>query len=171
VNIVLIGMRGSGKSTVGRQLATELKMDFIDLDAEITQRAGRTVAEIVAETGWEAFRELESEAARRIATRDNMVVATGGGIVGREDNIQALKTGGRLVWLIADAAVLYARTAADTGRPPLTDSDPETEMRAVLETREPLYGAAADLQINTEGRAVPEIVKEIIDRLIPGGVN
>ena len=144
MNIVLIGMRGCGKSTVGRLLATELKIDFIDLDQEITRRAGQTVAEIVAATGWPGFRNLESQAARRIAKRDSLVVATGGGIVDREENVRALKTNGTLVWLLADADVLTARISAETGRPPLTDSDPETEMRNVLAAREPRYAAAAE---------------------------
>ena len=171
MNIVLIGMRGSGKTTVGRLLATELNLNFIDLDEEITRRAGQSVTEIVAASGWPGFRELESQAARRIAPRHNLVLATGGGIVEREANVRALKADGIIVWLRADATTLCGRIAADEGRPPLTDSDPETEMRAVLESREPRYAAAADIRIETGGRALPEIVKEISDSLPPGGAK
>lgn len=171
MNIVLIGMRGAGKTTLGRLLASELKMDFVDLDQEITEQAGQTVAEIVAAAGWPAFRDLESEAAHRVTGRDNMVLATGGGILGREQNVRALKASGSLVWLLADAATLSARIAEETGRPPLTDGDPLVEMRAVLAEREPLYAAAADFKIETGGRAVPDIVNEIIDCLKPGGAN
>jgi shikimate kinase len=171
MNIILIGMRGSGKSTIGRLLASVLKMDFVDLDQEIAHHAGQTITEIVASGGWPAFRKLESEAARGVTKRDSMVLATGGGIVEREANVRALAASGSLVWLCADADTLYARIAAEAGRPPLTDSDPATEIRTVLANREPLYAAAADLRIETGGRAAPEIVKEIIDRLIPGGAN
>jgi len=171
MNIVLIGMRGSGKSTVGRLLATELNMDFVDLDAEITQRAGQTITEIVAAAGWDGFRELESEVTYQVTERGNQVLATGGGIVGRQENVQVLRASGIVVWLHADADTLYARIAGETGRPPLTDSDPETEMRRVLADREPLYAAAADLRIETGAGSAPQIVKEIIDSLIPGGAN
>ncbi len=170
MNIMLIGMRGCGKTTVGRLLATELNLDFIDLDEDITRRAGRSVTEIVAASGWDVFRDLEGEAASLAVTRDNQVVATGGGILEREANVRALKAGGTIVWLRADAATLSMRIAGDNSRPPLTDSDPETEMRRVLESREPRY-AAADLKIDTVGRTPGEIVKEIIDRLPQGGVK
>jgi len=171
VNIMLIGMRGSGKTTVGRLLATELNMTFIDLDEEITRRAGRSVTEIVEASGWDVFRDLEGEASRLVAKRDNQVVATGGGIVEREDNVRALRARGTVVWLRADAATLSARIADGEDRPPLTGSDPETEMRRVLVSREARYSAAADIQIDTVGQTPDEIVKTIIESLSPGGAK
>ena len=94
MNIVLIGYRGTGKSTVGRLLAARLGRELVSTDAEIVKRAQRTIPEIVAQQGWDYFRDLESDICRELASRDQLVIDTGGGAILRAQNVEALKKDG-----------------------------------------------------------------------------
>jgi shikimate kinase len=161
-------MRGSGKTTVGRLVARALAMEFVDLDNEVERCAGERIAEIVARHGWERFRDLESEAVRTVLARDNLVVATGGGITRREENVRVLKSRGMVVWLDADTATLFRRTAGDPARPPLTDRDPQDEVCTVALERAPGYAAAADLKLDSQHRPPDVIAGDIVARLRPG---
>ena len=165
-NIILVGYMGSGKSTVGQALAKERGMRFLDTDAAIEEAEGCSIREIFEERGEKAFRDLETEYLRRLkATTVNTVIATGGGIVLRNENRELLKRTGRVIWLKASAEETLSRVKSDTGRP-LLDSASEAELAGKIERmlreRTPAYGAAASDIIETDGKTVPEIVRGII---------
>jgi len=165
-NIILVGYMGSGKSTVGQALAKERGMRFLDTDAAIEEAEGYSIREIFEERGEKAFRDLETEYLRRLkATTVNTVIATGGGIVLRNENRELLKRTGRVIWLKASAEETLSRVKSDTGRP-LLDSASEAELAGKIERmlreRTPAYGAAASDIIETDGKTVPEIVSGII---------
>ncbi|MGE3180472.1 MAG: shikimate kinase [Phycisphaerae bacterium] len=171
VPVALIGLRGAGKSAVGRALAAVLHWDFVDTDERVEQRAGKSIAAIFAENGEAYFRELESAVLRDVLTpRRPCVLSLGGGAILREENRDLLQATCRVVLLTAPAQVLAARIAADGAtaaqRPALTSCDSLVEeLQTLWRRREQHYHAVAHLQCNTEGRTVAEIVAEIMDAL------
>lgn len=164
MNIVLIGMRGSGKTTIGKLLAKRLGKQFIEMDELIVQRLGQSIPEIVNRYGWQKFRDVEEEITREVAGWDNVVNATGGGVVTREENIRELKQKGKLVWLKANTDTLLRRIGNDQSRPSLTGKSPREDMEAVLAERSPIYQRVADFIVDTEGK-MPEEVAEAIAKL------
>ena len=170
MNIVLIGMRGSGKTTVGRILATKLEREFVEMDRLISQRAGLSIPEIVERYGWTKFRDMEEEIAGEVARLENIVNATGGGVVTREKNILELKRNGILVWLKAGVDSLLRRIGEDTTRPPLVSGrTPREDIEITLAERQSLYQNAADLVIDTENKTPEEVAEEIMGRLVAWG--
>jgi len=165
MNIVLIGMRGSGKTAVGRILARKLGRRFIEMDEMITEKAGMSVSEIVARKGWPGFRKIEAEVVQSVAELDNTVNATGGGVVTSPENLRALKQNGQLVWLRANLKILLARTKNDASRPSLTGRPPEEDMALTLKEREPIYRQAADLIVDTDGLPPKKVADNIIKLL------
>ena len=166
MNIVLIGMRGSGKTTVGKILALKLGRDFVEMDELIIQKAGLTIPEIVASHGWEKFRDIEEEITGEVAGLDNKVNAAGGGVVTREQNITKLKEKGVLVWLKASLDILLERIAEENQRPPLVEGRTRWEdMDVALVARRPLYQKAADMTVNTENKTPEEVVDLVINLL------
>lgn len=164
MNIVLIGYRGTGKSAVGCILAERLQMSCIGMDAAIVERAGMPIPEIVERYGWPRFRDLESQEARELAGRDNLVIDTGGGIIERPENIEVLQRNALLIWLKASVATIVARIEGGTERPALTAGKSFTEEVAeVLERRTPLYRAAAQHAIDTDDLTPEQIVERIIE--------
>ena len=117
MNIVFIGMRGSGKTAVGKILAQRLSRELVELDELVAQKAGMTIPEIVARQGWEKFRDIEEEVTAEATQRDNIIIATGGGVVTREPNITNLKENGMVVWLTAGIDTLLQRIGDDKNRP------------------------------------------------------
>jgi shikimate kinase len=163
MNIVLIGYRGTGKSTVGRLLASRLGRQLVSTDAEIVKRAQRTVPEIIAQEGWEYFRDLESDICRELAGRDQLVIDTGGGAILRTQNIDALKKHGTLFWLTASVETIAKRIGSDTQRPSLTGNKSFVdEIEEVLQERVPKYQAAADHVIATDHRSVTQLVETVL---------
>ena len=162
MNIVLIGMRGSGKTAVGKLLAERLGKQFIEMDELIVQRVGLSIPEIVKRYGWEKFREVEGEISCEVAGLDNVVNATGGGVVTREKNIQELKKKGKLVWLKASLDTLLRRIGNDQSRPSLTGRSQQEDMEVVLAERSPIYERVADFIIDAEDKEPQEIVEAII---------
>ena len=163
-NLVLIGYRGTGKSVVARRLAKRLGMPLVGMDAEIVRRAGRSIPEIVEAEGWPAFRDLESDLTRDLAGRSGVVIDTGGGVIERPENVEALKAGGRVFWLKASAEAILRRIGGDNQRPSLTGTKSFTdEVAEVLERRTPLYAAAADHTVDTDGKRVDEVVGAVIE--------
>lgn len=154
-NLVLIGMPGCGKTTVGKAVAASLGRAFVDLDDEIVRKAGFAIPEIFASQGETAFRDLETEVTRAFGAQNGLVIATGGGCVLRAENVQNLKLNGRLVWI--DRPLEELIPTAD--RPTANDRD---KMRALYETRRPIYRAAADDVVASDG--IPEhVCKRVLD--------
>ncbi len=166
MNIVLIGIRGSGKTTVGKILARKLGRELVEMDGLITRKAGMSIPEIVEKHGWEKFRDIEEELTGEVAGRDNIINASGGGVVTREKNIATLKKKGVMVWLQADVDTLVNRIGEDTDRPPLGEGRSRREdMELTLKERKPLYQQATDLAINTENKTPEEVADLVINLL------
>ena len=169
MNIALIGYRGTGKTTVARQLASRLGHDWIDCDVEIERHAGKSIAAIFLAAGESGFRELETERIAEITDRERLVLAVGGGAVLREPNRERLKAFGRVVWLTAAPATILARISGDATsearRPNLTNVGGLTEIKQVLAQRTAIYKRCADLTVDTEGKTPDEVADEIITRL------
>lgn len=165
-NVVLIGMRGVGKTTVGRALAARLGIEFIDLDAVIEAGDGRAVARIFEAEGEEFFRRLEHLALREVAARTKRYVcATGGGVVEREENVAWLRRAGNIVWLQGSNSTLKRRLENDARRPALLGKSVVSELAALLRRRGPRYRALADFSIRC-GRDTPaQIAARIASRI------
>ena len=142
MNLTLIGYRGTGKTTVARLVALEMGWEWVDMDVEIELRAGKSIAAIFADDGEPAFRDLESRVLLDLSQRDRLVIASGGGVVLREENRKALKQSGMVVWLKALPGTILDRVAADLStsqrRPQLTTSGGLPEVLQLLNQRTPL---------------------------------
>ena len=167
MNIVLIGYRGVGKSTIGKQLAGRMGMDFVDTDELIMQRAGKTIREIFEQGGEPLFRDLESAVIDDLVETDNAVIAAGGGVVLRKANIEKLQANGRIVWLQAPAQVLWERISADTvttaNRPNLTSAGGLEEILRLLQIRAPLYASAADIALDVANMHPDQVVRYLAE--------
>ncbi|HTL62963.1 MAG TPA: shikimate kinase [Nitrospira sp.] len=163
MNIVLIGYRGTGKSTIGKAVAARLGRQMVSTDKEIVRRAGSSIPEIVAAHGWEYFRDLESTICQELAGRDDLIIDTGGGAILRQQNVDVFKRNGRLIWLTASVETIAARIGGDRQRPSLTGTKSHVdEIREVLTERIPKYQAAADVTIATDGQSVEELAANVI---------
>lgn len=168
-NIALIGFRATGKSSVGKILARKLNRVFIDMDLHLSASAGREIACWVRSDGWGAFRKAESELIRNLASQSGLVVSTGGGIVLDPENLLILEQHFFTVWLKASEQTIFSRINEDpqscSTRPPLSDLPLKDEIKRTLLERTPLYSAAADLELDTEGETVESIARRIVDYL------
>ena len=166
MNIVLIGFRGTGKSTVGNLLAKRLERDFIDSDKYIESSTGKTIKCIFEEDGEEGFRKIETGIIAELSKVDNKVISAGGGAVLKEENVRNLKDNGFLVLLEATPEVIHNRIAQDKKttqqRPSLTDKKPLDEIKHLIAKREHAYKNAADYTINSSYVSCEDIVTEII---------
>ena len=169
MNIFLIGYRGSGKTAVAAVLSEQLGWPWVDADAELERRAGKTIKQIFADEGEAAFRDLESAVAADLVEKDRHIIAWGGGVVLREENRELLKGRGKVVWLSATPEALFERINNDANtterRPNLTGQGGLAEIRTLLERRTALYMACADLTIDTERMTPTEIAGQIIAEL------
>jgi shikimate kinase len=166
MNLVLIGYRGTGKSSIGRILADRLGKELVSTDAAIVQRANLAIPDIVTRYGWDHFRDLESQVCRELAGKDGLIIDTGGGAILRPENVACLKAGGVVFWLTAEVGTIVARIGGDTQRPSLTGTKSFTEeIEEVLRERVPKYEAAADHRIATDGRTLVELADEILAKL------
>jgi shikimate kinase len=166
----LVGMPGSGKSTVGRQLSRRLALPFLDSDHLIEQRIGCSIREYFARDGEAAFRDVEGEVIAGLAEGGDAVVATGGGAVLREANRTRLRDAGRVIYLRSTPEELFRRLRHDTQRPLLQVADPLGKLRSLHAERDPLYRAAAHFQIETGRPSVPTLVNMIVMQLELAGV-
>ena len=171
MNIVLIGFRCTGKSTVGRMLADRAGWEFVDADETLEKRAGKTVREIFEELGESYFRKVESEVIEELSRLNGKVIATGGGAVLKRKNIQNLKRNGILVLLDAHPDVLFERVRRDpksaTLRPALTHLNLAEEIKQQYELRRPYYQKAADVTIHTSERPVAQVTEDL-ERVLRG---
>jgi shikimate kinase len=169
MNVFLIGYRGSGKTTVAAVLAERLGWLWIDADAELERRAGKTIKQIFAEQSEKAFRELESLVLADLVKLDHHIMALGGGVVLREENRRLLAGHGKIVWLQASPEVLMARISTDATtaerRPNLTGQGGLAEIRTLLAERTPIYASCADLTVSAENKSAAEIARQITDEL------
>lgn len=168
-NLVLIGYRASGKSSVGSELARRLNRPLVDLDEVLVAEAGCSIADIVAQEGWEEFRRREKELTQRFSQTREQVLATGGGVVLDPENVEILREHGIIIWLKAEPAVIRERLGLDAAtqafRPSLTGSDTMAEVDKVLAEREPLYRDAAHIVIDTAGLIISQVVDRILAAL------
>jgi len=152
---------GTGKSAVGRRLARRLQRPFFDTDAWIVEQAGMPIPQVFAAFGETAFRDLETEAAREVSRRQDLVVSTGGGILGRDENVELLRQNGRLLCLQARPEVILHRTQPWDSRPMLrTAPNPRQAVERLLEERAARY-ALADWSVDTSDLSVSEVVNRI----------
>jgi shikimate kinase len=163
MNIVLIGYRGTGKTVVGELLAMQLDMALMDMDAQIVEKAGMPIPEIVEKSGWPKFRDIETQVARELAGLDNLIIDTGGGVIERPENIEALQTNARIFWLQASVDAIVSRIQEGTQRPALTAGKTFTqEVAEVLEERIPKYKSAANYEIDTDVLSPEQVAEKII---------
>ncbi|SRR5258708_3989775 len=166
MNIVLIGMRGSGKSTIAKLLSKKLGKPYYDMDVLLSENAGMPISEVVKRYGWEHFRNQESALAEEIAKKKNVVISTSGGIVTREENIAALKNSGKFIFLKTSVAVMLKRIGNSKSRPALTDKKTlKEEIKEIWKIRKSLYESSADITINTDNKTLSEITQEIVKQL------
>jgi len=164
-NLILVGPMGAGKSTIGRLLARELHLPFKDSDKEIEVRTGADIPWIFDVEGEAGFREREQAVIADLCREDGLVLATGGGAVLRAENREALRGGGRVIYLHTSVEQQLERTARDRNRPLLQTADPGRVLRELLALRDPLYREVADLVIETDQRPPRLVVQEILERL------
>jgi shikimate kinase len=168
-NIYLVGPMGSGKTAVGRRLASLLGKQFHDSDAEIEKRTGVDIRYIFEKEGEERFREREREVIADLTSLPDVVVATGGGAVLDPANRERLATTGTVVYLETSVEALVARTRLSKNRPLLMSDDPRAVLEQLLAVRRPLYEEVADLKIATTGRTVRAVAAEIREQLAAAG--
>jgi len=157
--IVLIGLPGSGKSRIGRLLAQRIAWAFADIDNEIEVASGCSVAEVVDSRGWAYFRDLEQQMLERLLGRAGIVIATGGGVVERMENREAIMRQRRVVWLQADPALLLQRLQDDETERPLLAGDAKRCLEELARIREPLYAQLSTHRIDT-GSVTAEVAAE-----------
>jgi len=160
--IVLVGFMGSGKSSVGRELARRFRAPFVDVDERIESSAGSPIRELFAREGEPAFREREKAALREALSVKGCVIATGGGAFSDEENRVLLRTYAPVVYLEAEVETLLERLAGDLGRPLLRGGDREAVVRELLSRRVPGY-RTADVTVRTDGRTVEEVAGQVAD--------
>lgn len=166
-NIILVGLMGAGKSTIGRQLARRLDLTFYDSDKVIEERTGVSIPTIFSIEGEAGFREREAQVIAELSALSGIVLATGGGSVLRESNRQHLKAAGCVIYLRASAEHLFQRIKHDQNRPLMQTANPLQTLRDLLKAREPLYLEVADLVIPTGKQRVQVILRDILNKLQP----
>ena len=164
-SIVLIGMMGAGKSSVGRCLQQRTGLVLRDTDQIVGEKFGRSISEIFSKYGEKRFREAESEALHGLPVEQPGIVVTGGGIVWREENVDLLQRLGTVVWLEADEATLFERASRSGKRPLLQTENPRKAFSQMLQARRPLYAKIADIRINTTVLTDEEVAVAILSKL------
>ena len=164
-NLFLVGPMGAGKSAVGRQLARMMHLDFVDSDDEIESRTGVDISFIFEKEGEEGFRKREVRVIDELSQREGVILATGGGAVVDPENRNRLGARGFVVYLYTSVDQQLDRTSRGRNRPMLENGDRETLLRDLMEIRDPLYREIADLTVDTDGRRVQTVAREILDSL------
>ena len=165
-NIVLVGPMGCGKTTVGRQLANKLNQDFFDTDHEIINKTGVSIDHIFDIEGEEGFRQRESQILESLSDMNNIVLATGGGVVLLEQNREVLKRAGLVVYLLSSVDQLLRRTSKSKTRPLLENSlDRKKTITEIVNARDKYYKEVATIVIDTTGKKLNEVINIIINDL------
>jgi shikimate kinase len=170
VQLILIGLPGSGKSTVGRQLARRLGLGFSDSDHVIEQRIGCSIRSFFDREGEDAFRDIEEQVIAELCSAESGVIATGGGAVLRLANRERLRAAGQVFYLRSTPEDVFKRVRHDKGRPLLQVEDPLKRLRDLYAQRDPLYRETAHFVIETGRPSVPTLVNMILMQLELGGL-
>ncbi len=166
MKIIIIGYRGTGKTSVSKQLADELDLKYLSTDNLVVEKENATINETVKKKGWDYFRERETEVIEEIKELDNCVVDTGGGVIEDKRNIANLKQNSKIILLTADIKTIIQRIEGAADRPSLTkDKSFTEEVEEVLTKRMPLYLEAADAAIDTTRLTIPQVVQKIREYL------
>ncbi len=160
-NLALAGFMGTGKSSVGQLVAAELGFEFVDTDALIEERTGRTVSDIFTQAGETVFRQLESDVLAQLAARSGLVISTGGGLIVNPANLASLKSHALVVCLWAAPETIWQRTREHTHRPLLQGDDALGKIRELLAQREKAY-KQSDVLVNTESRSIREVAQQVL---------
>ena len=161
MNIYLIGFMGVGKSTVAKALSDKTGYELIDTDLYIEEKEGRKIREIFSKDGEEYFRSLERDTIRELSIRDNIIVSCGGGIIKSDDNINIMKSSGRVILLYASSEVIYNRVKDSDDRPLLKGKKSIEGILSLMNERQPLYDKACTDRVSAD-RPVDDIVEDII---------
>lgn len=164
-NIFLIGPMGAGKSTIGRALAKELKLEFYDTDEVIEDRTGATISWIFDVEGEDGFRRREQKVVDELTQKNNIVLATGGGVIMTPENRNALAGRGTVIYLRTSLAQQFERTKRDTKRPLLQTPNLEDRLEVLRDEREPFYEELADVSFETDKLTVKAVANKIIKYL------
>ncbi|MDP9185865.1 MAG: shikimate kinase [Verrucomicrobiota bacterium] len=164
-SIVLIGMMGAGKSSVGRCLQRRTGLACLDIDERVAAEFGMLIPQIFEEHGEEKFRNAETELLRKLSPDRPAIIVTGGGIVLRKENVDLLKQLGTVVWLGADEATLFERASRRNDRPLLQRENPRAVFSKLFRERESLYAAAADLRVDTSTKTHDEVAETILNKV------
>ena len=165
-NIILIGFMGCGKTTIGKKVASMTGREFLDTDKVIEEEAGMTISEIFEKQGEEAFRKMEADLCKRLSDRNNLVIATGGGIVKNEKNCELLRKNGVIVYMKANPEHIFRNVRNDNSRPLLNGKGKMKTIKRLMEERKPLYEGMCDLTAEISGMgssAAARLVKSIIE--------
>src|SRR3989339_1091844 len=160
-NVVLIGFMGTGKSTVGKKIAERLGFSYIDTDEVIEKTEKKKISEIFNEYGEKYFRDLETEVIKTLQDYDHFIIATGGGMVLRDENVKMLKALGPLVLLYTNPDVIFERIKSVQNRP-LIEEDKLDKIKEILKQRDPIYSKVADFKVDTSLLAIDEVVDIIL---------
>jgi len=164
-SIVVIGMMGAGKSSVGRCLQRRTGLACLDIDERVAAEFGMLIPQIFEEHGEEKFRNAETEVLRKLSPDRPAIIVTGGGIVLRKENVDLLKQLGTVVWLGADEATLFERASRRNDRPLLQRENPRAVFSKLFRERESLYAAAADLRVDTSTKTHDEVAETILNKV------
>ncbi len=168
-HIILTGFMGCGKTSIGIRLSYRLRIPFLDTDKWIEKEQDRSVSQIFAQEGEEAFRRMETLALEKLLDQEGpQVIATGGGLPMREENRLLLKKLGTVVYLRLRPQTVWERLQGDTSRPLLCRPDPEGEIRRLMRLREPFYLEGADVVVDVDGKAYEAVLDEIVERVRKG---
>lgn len=160
-NIVLVGMMGAGKTTVGELLATKLNRELKDIDRVIEQEQKKSIIEIFTDDGEEVFRKLESETIEKFSNMSDLIISTGGGALEKANNLSNLQKNGIIIYLEADIEELFKRVKNETQRPLLKEQDPLEVIKKLIKKREKFY-LMANITIITDNKSPEKITEEII---------
>lgn len=166
MNIVLIGFRGAGKTGLAKILSEKLNMQLFSIDKMIEEKEGKRIREIVAEKGWQYFRELESQIIEQLADVDNSIIDTGGGVVENPTNIDNLKKNGYIIYVQASLKDIKQRILNDPDRPKLNPTlDVEDDLTVTYNRRIPLYEEYSDFKVNSSNTSLEKCADQIIEYL------
>jgi shikimate kinase/3-dehydroquinate synthase len=164
-SIVLVGMMGAGKSSVGACLRRRTGLGLLDTDEIVASNFGMSIPEIFAKHGEKKFREAETEALRCMRTEEQTIIITGGGIVLRKENVEILRSQAVIVWLDGDEETLFARASRKQNRPLLHTKNPRKTFSQILGARRPLYAKIADIRVDTSVFTDEEVAVAILAKL------